>query len=135
MASTDQPSPSTSPPFSILLNEGILRVVFSKPPDIEQFCKALDTVVARGDNRLRLWDFSCGAMWTARELRGIASYARATIKTPESKIAIFAPDDHTFSLFQIHNILREDECSEQRVFREEQDALGWLMQENNSSPK
>ena len=108
---------------------GIVQVRFVRPPQVEDFCRALDEVVELDTNQFRLWDFSCGVNWSSAELEKIAAYAKTTVRVPSSKIAIIAPDDLTYGLFRIHDESRVDEYSEQIVFRTETEALHWLYQQ------
>ena len=108
---------------------GIVQVRFVRSPQVEDFCRALDEVVELDANQFRLWDFSCGVNWSTQQLEKIAAYAKITLRTPASKIAIIAPDDLTYGLFRIHDVFRADEYSEQIVFRTETEALNWLYQQ------
>lgn len=115
--------------YELDVQHGIVRVKFTRSPQVEDFCRALDEVVGLESNQFRLWDFSCGVNWSSRELEEIAAYAKIVVRTPASKIAIIAPDDLTYGLFRVHEVFRADEYSEQTVFRSDGEAVDWLRQQ------
>ena len=121
--------------YSIELRDGIVCVTFPRPPQVEEFYRALDEVIALERNRYRLWDFSCGLDWSTTELELIADYAKANARIPSSKIGVIAPDDLTYGLFRMHDVFREDQFAEQVVFRSRDEAIDWLQQQRlaNSS--
>ena len=116
--------------FSITSLDGIIFVNFLKSPSLEDFLNAIDEVGKCDQNRLRLWDLTCGINFTTAEVKALARYSKSKFTTPFSKAAIVAPDKLTFGLFRVHDIEREDSLVEQIVFRNKIDALTWLKQEN-----
>jgi hypothetical protein len=114
--------------YSIYSLDGIIFVYFFNSPSIEDFFNAIDDVAICDQNRLRLWDLTCGIKLTSAQVKAIARYAKSQFTTPSSKVAIIAPDKLTFGLFRVHDVEREDSLVEQIVFRTERDALTWLNQ-------
>lgn len=116
--------------FSISSLDGIIFINFLKSPSVEDFLNAIDEVTISEQNKLRLWDLSCGIKFTTAEVKVLARYAKSKFTTSFSKVAIVAPDKLTFGLFRVHDIEREDSLVEQIVFRNKRDAVAWLKQVN-----
>ena len=114
--------------FSIYSEDDIIVVDFLKQPSFKGFRNAIDDVALCEQNRLRLWDLTCGIRLTMAEVKALARYAKSKFTTPFSRAAIVAPDDLTFGLFRVHDVEREDPLVEQFVFRKKRDALAWLKQ-------
>lgn len=77
----------------------------------------------------RLWDFRDSAVdFTAAELAEIASVSNRMGWHP-SKIAILVGNDLTFGLSRMYQVFRESEHTAVSVFRDESEALRWLLLE------
>ncbi len=114
--------------YSIYSQDDIIVVDFLTQPSFKGFRNAIDDVALCEQNRLRLWDLTCGIKLTTAEVKALARYAKSKLTTPLSRAAIVAPDDLTFGLFRVHDVEREDLLVEQFVFRNRRDALAWLKQ-------
>lgn len=115
-------------PYILEIVEGISVVRFSKKPTLSEIINAMDEVTAKGVTRRRLWIFQFGADCETSELRIIAHKGLMIWPVP-SKSAIVAPDNLTFGLARMHDVFREYEGLETRVFRGEQEAIIWLNEE------
>lgn len=122
-------------PYSIKAANGIIQVSFSRQPEVEEFRHAIVEVAHHKNNQFRIWDLSCGVTWTPDESAAIARYAKETFSTPASKVAIIAPDNLTFGLFRVHDVFRQDDLTEQIVFRSAGEAYEWINKNKEINPK
>lgn len=115
-------------PYSFEVVDGISVVRFFKEPTLPEILGAMDEVVAKGVTRRRLWIFQFGANFTTSEIKKIAGHGIEMWPMP-SRSAVVAPDDLTFGLARMHEVFREYEGLNTRVFRGEQEAIVWLNEE------
>jgi hypothetical protein len=59
------------------------------------------------------------------EIEKIAEYAKNILPVP-SKGAIIVNDDFSFGLMRVHDVHREQEQHETRVYKSKRDAIKWL---------
>ena len=88
--------------------------------------------LAKGGDYLvenRLWDFRESQVdFTRDELDKIALYSRQLGQRP-SKIALLVSDDFTFGISRMYQVIREADNAYISVFRDESEALRWLLAE------
>jgi hypothetical protein len=65
--------------FSIYSLDGIVFVNFLRQPSVENFLNAIDDVALCDQNRLRLWDVTCGIKLTSAQVRAIARYEKIKV--------------------------------------------------------
>ncbi|MFC1813927.1 hypothetical protein ACFL03_14680 [Thermodesulfobacteriota bacterium] len=112
--------------YLIESKDGITTVRFSIDPGLDDICNAIDDVAENYLSELRLWDLSNGFSLTDAHLQKLAEYGKSKFLIP-SKAAVVAPQDLAFGVARVHDVYREDEFLEQRVFRTEQEARAWLI--------
>lgn len=116
--------------YYIEIDDRISVIRFSQKPILSEVISAMDDVSVRGEFRLRLWIFQAGVDLRTDEIEKIGQYAKK--KWPEpAKTAVVTPDDLSFGLARMHDVFREQEGVESRVFRTEREALNWLKEEND----
>lgn len=111
--------------YSIVSTDGVTNIRFFKKPGFDDICNAIDDVAENYPSELKLWDMSCGLDFTDIQIEQMAEYAKTKFLLP-SKSAIVAPKDLDFGIARVHDVYREDEFVEQKVFRTEQEARVWL---------
>lgn len=114
--------------YSIEVVDEICVVRFSKKPTRIEVLSAIDDSSAIGKFRKRLWIYQAGADLKADEIREIGEYCIKIWPVP-SKVAVVVPDDLSFGLARMHDVFREQEGVETKVFKTEQEAIGWLKKE------
>lgn len=105
---------------------------FSQKPTLSEILSAMDDVSAMGEFRRRLWIFDTGVNLRYDELEKIGHHGKAIWPVP-SKAAIVTPDDLSFGLARMHDVFREQEGVENRVFRTEREAMVWLKEKNDTT--
>ena len=111
--------------YSIESTAGVTIVRFSKMPEFEDLCDAIDDVTENYPSELRLWDLSSGLNLTNSQIEQLAKYGKSKFRIP-SKVAIVAPTDLAYGLLRMYDVYRQDELAEVMVFRTEQEARVWL---------
>jgi len=118
-------------PYSINVVDGILVVRFSQAPTVSDVISAMDEVIAKCIALPRLWIFQFGIRFSTDELKKLAQYAIRKSQEAPPRTAIVAPDDYSFGLARMHDVFRQQEGLEMRVFRGEQEAIAWLNYEQD----
>jgi hypothetical protein len=111
--------------YRIESKDGITTIRFSTSPGLDDISKAIDDVVEKYPSGLRLWDFSNGFSLTNAELKKLGEYGKSKFATP-SKVAVVAPNDLAYGVARVHDVYRENQLLEQRIFRTEEEARAWL---------
>jgi hypothetical protein len=116
--------------YSIEVVDEICVVRFFQKPTPSEALSAIDDASDIGKFQRRLWIYQEGADLKTDEIQKIAKHCVEIWPLP-SKVAIVASDTLTFGLARMHDVYREQEGVETRVFRTEQEAIGWLENENS----
>lgn len=116
--------------YLIESKDGITTIRFSTSPGLDEICKAIDDVVEKYPSGLRLWDFSNGFNLTDADLKKLGEYGKSKFAIP-SKVAVVAPNDLAYGVARVHDVYRENQFLEQRIFRTEQEARAWLINQKN----
>ena len=116
--------------YSIEVVDEICVVRFSQKPTLSEVLSAIGDASDIGKFQRRLWIYQEGADLKTDEIQKIAKHSVEIWPLP-SKVAIVASDTLTFGLARMHDVYREQEGVETRVFRTEQEAIGWLENENS----
>ena len=111
--------------FKTELIDGITTTTFFRRPDLSEVKAAIDEALTTGDCRLRLWELKEGIDLSYEEIETIAEYAKRYLPVP-SKGTIIVNDDYSFGLMRVHDVHREQEQHETRVYRSKEDAIKWL---------
>lgn len=91
--------------------------------------EVMDAISENGFYRYarRLWDLrECRIELSSDDLRALAEHGRAR-DALESRAAVVASSDLSFGLMRMHEVFRQQEGLSHRVFREEQEAVRWLV--------
>ena len=113
--------------YRIDLIEGIVVIRFNDMPGAKDVIDAIKEVTKLENNKLRLWDIRKGFMLSSDELRNIAFVAKSMNFQP-SRIAVLAQNDVSFGLARMAEVFRQQDNQEYRVFRTEQKAIEWLLE-------
>jgi len=109
---------------TIKLENNISVVRFSNSPSLKDIKDAIDEL-SMAPTQLRLWDLSEGINLSKNEIQEIAEYGKLKFTSP-AKIAILAPSDLAFALSRMHEVYRDQDIIEEKVFRNENKAIEWL---------
>ena len=113
--------------FTVEQAGGITFVRFDGVAGYREAIAAAIEVEGLDNNSLRLWDLSHGVDVSADDVRRLAEHAKNNLSGP-SKVAIFAPEDHLYGIARMHEIFREHPDVSYRVFRQEEEAVSWLLE-------
>lgn len=108
----------------------IARIVLHGSVSVADILDALDAITSDGVFvcKRRLWDLrGCQLNVTAQELQQVAKVGQSR-DVSGSRGALLADDDLNFGLSRLHEIYRQSEFIEVKVFRDELQALTWLME-------
>lgn len=119
--------------YSIKIVYGIAVTRFFKKPDLPEIISAMDDLAARGEYRLRLWVLEDGIDLCNDEIAEMGRHGKQIWSAP-SKTAAAASDDLSFGIMRVHEVYREHDRLETRVFRTEREALTWLKSKSDSKP-
>lgn len=114
--------------FSVSLSEeGVLRAKFYRNPDVAMITALLERIAALGECPLRILDFrGITADFTMPEQDEISTVIRQHPMYVR-RTAFLVDNPLSFARVRQFIAYREDEGIERQVFREEADALQWLM--------
>jgi len=102
-------------------------------PDLQDNKAVLDELAENYPQQLRLWDMRDIVIDQGQlELRDIARHAAETF-TKHSRAAFVADDDLTFGTLRMFEVYSEQQTGDlhSRVFRNIEDAIGWLRAEKD----
>lgn len=127
-------------PYDLTLDQdtGLARISFSVRARYEQVEKALSAVVEDGDfiADRRLWDFrESGLSLTNAELQRIGAIAQAYSSDGRGRTAVLVSRDVDYGQARVFHVYRETPGNPVRVFRDEAEALAWLMEEEGEGEK
>ena len=111
--------------YRIEVRDGITIVRFHAMPGVDDLLRAIDDAFEADETGRRLWVLEKGMDLSSDAMRTVAQYANAKWDTT-SKSAVVAPQDLTFGLARIHEAYRDRARHENRVFRDEAEAVAWL---------
>ena len=123
-------SESTTGNYSVTTENGVTIIRFTKHPTLDNVFAIIDITSEDSMPCKRLWDISNGLNLTSSELQQIAEYGKAKYLKP-SKIAILATNDLAFGLAGMFKVYRGDEISQTRVFRTNDEAIDWLINDSD----
>jgi hypothetical protein len=117
-------------PFTVTLDDtsGILWVVLQGEMHLPEILLALEAATPGGQfsSARRLWDLrECTPLLATEDVRTIAATARRRDR-PGSRIALLAGSDLSFGILRQNQVFREVPGNEVRVFRDVDEAVGWL---------
>lgn len=107
--------------------DGITRIKFLHKPTYDEAKMAIDDIAENFPYDKRLWNISnIHFNFTIGEIMSIAEYGKTKFTKP-NKIALVASDDLAYGEMRQFEVYREQENhSETKVFRGEQEAIEWL---------
>ncbi len=110
--------------------DGITTLRLTRQLTVDEFLQMLDDV-GKGDvTDRRLWDATNFFNFSAEEIRQIA--VKVKDKWPQAeRVAFVASDDLTFGLVRMFEAFRTQEGFLTKVFRNEEQAREWLLEEND----
>ena len=112
--------------YSIEIIDQIIEIRFHRSPKRVDWLSAFEEMAEKDRYGLRLWDISCGVdILSNMEIAWIADLGKKTFGA-YGKAAVVARDDLSFGLARIHDVYREEENFEIRVFRKRHEAFEWL---------
>jgi len=109
---------------SINFENDISVVRFLCQPSLKDLKGAIDEL-SIAPTQLRLWDLSQGINLSENEIQEIAEYGKLKFTSP-ARIAILAPSDLAFALSRMHEVYRDQDIIEERIFRDKNKAIEWL---------
>ena len=113
--------------YIIEIKDTITCIRFQVAPEIDDVYQAIDDLVEHYPTQLRLWDASKrGMKLSANDLKKLSSYGREHFPTP-GWVAIVAPTETAFTSSQLFEAYRNDDETHVKVFRNEADAIDWLL--------
>jgi len=107
----------------------LVRVVCTGTMTSDDFMAAMEALAPDGTftDALRLWDLrACRVDVTLIEMRHGAHVMKER-DAVSTRIALLVERDVTFGLGRAFGVFRESDQAAQRVFREESEALAWLL--------
>ncbi|MBU1219438.1 hypothetical protein KKF34_15945 [Myxococcota bacterium] len=116
--------------YSIQVVENICVVRYHHKPTFSEVLSSINDASNMGEFNRRLWIYEDTADLQSDEIQKVASLCKAKWPVP-SKVAIVTPNDHSFGLARMHDVYREQEGVETRVFRTEIEAIVWLSNDNS----
>ena len=120
-------SKSDAPGYEIDCRERYAIIRFLRVMSYEEFCAMIDDVVERGISARCLWLMGEYLRFSPAEMSSIAEYARG--RNPNaSRFAFVTEDDVSFGMTRLYSAHRDTEGFDQRVFRDEAEAVAWLEQ-------
>ncbi|MBU1534900.1 hypothetical protein KKF84_06245 [Myxococcota bacterium] len=111
--------------YSIEVVDSICVVRYHHKPTLSEVLSSIDDASDIGNFNRRLWIYEESADLQIYEIQRIASLCKEKWPVP-SKVAIVTPNTVTFGLARMHDVYREQEGVETRVFRTENEAIVWL---------
>ena len=116
--------------FDIVEKQGILHICITGEPTPEDLVNILQKIQKNSQytHRLRLWDFQNSTFHLAKEdLEKVAAQA-ATADGVPGKVALLVEEDLSFGVGRMYEAYRSSAATEVEVFREESDAIAWLLE-------
>ena len=116
--------------FDIYEKKGILFISIEGDPTVDDIKQTLNqTRGASGYNHLsRLWDFRRASFdFSAEELEEIASHA-STADIAPARVAMLVNQDLSFGVSRMYEAYRKSPITDVKVFREEDEAIDWLLE-------
>jgi hypothetical protein len=113
--------------YVITREEAITRIDFKRNPDSEEMVALLATLDEMKDTALRMYVMiEAEVLLSTAEVREGADTARSFSNQP-TRVAIVAPGDITYGISRIFKVFRESDSTQLQVFRELDEARGWLL--------
>jgi len=113
--------------FTFERNGDITKIRLHRQLTLDEILNVVDEIAQSDISNRRLWDLTDYFNFESDEIAKIAERGR-THWPSSSRVAYIAADPLSFGLLRMFEVYREQENYETRVFREEQDALKWLME-------
>ena len=114
--------------YSFEHSDGITVTRFARQLEFDDFIAALDEIRQRELMPRRMWDVTGVFDFTAEQIQQIAKYSKRHFPSP-ARVAFLAADDLTFGLLRMFEAYREEDDHITRVFRDEQTARQWLVEQ------
>ena len=120
-------------PYTIKQEEQIIRIKFHYSPDLIETMKIVGQVASEYDGRLRLYDMSEVVFDMSHdEIKQISEFGKQVFTKP-NRIAILAKDNLSYGVMRMFEVYRtQNEFSKTRVFRNNQEAVDWLIEEGKT---
>ena len=110
--------------------EHYLRAVIDGEATLEDLIAVMDAMTEEGSfqSSRRLWDLrNCDLKVSSAKLRDIAEIGKSR-DSGKGKGALLVSRDLGYGLSRIHKVFRESEDHSVEVFRDEKEALCWLLE-------
>lgn len=118
---------ATGPVYKISREDDIVRIDFIQSPVREDMVAAMDELGKMENSALRLYVMvEAEILLSTAEVRDGANLARSYANQPR-KIAVVARGNITYGISRIFKVFRESDETEFAVFRDLEEARGWLL--------
>ena len=109
----------------------IVRIEFLTSPNQEDMLKLMTELGGLADSELRMYIMEKAEMLlSTAEVREGAEVARKIENQPQ-RIAVVAPGEISYGISRIFKVFRESEGTALEVFRDEQSAKAWLLDQDD----
>ncbi len=118
---------ASGPVYTISREGDIVRIEFLQSPEREDMVAVMEELGGMEDSELRLYVMEqAEVLLSTAAVRDGAALARSYANQPR-KIAVVAPGNITYGISRIFKVFRESDQTEFAVFRELDEARGWLL--------
>ncbi len=111
--------------YTITTSDDLTIVRLLRDLNLDEMLELLDVVAARCPGNRRLWDLSKHLKLANEDIRLVAERGKRAWRGP-ARVALLATDDLSFGLLRVFEAFRSSDGYEIRVFRDEEAALAWL---------
>ncbi|MCG6910454.1 MAG: hypothetical protein LJE94_10070 [Deltaproteobacteria bacterium] len=116
--------------YEICEKQGVLVVKIEGDPEVSDITQALDQIRDESGyrNLARLWDFRNATFnFSVSELEEIAAHA-ASADLERTKVAMLVSQDLSFGVSRMYRAYRQNEFTDVNVFKDESEAIKWLLE-------
>ena len=116
--------------FDIFEKEGVLIISIKGDPTVSEIKRVLDQTRDESgySNLSRLWDFRKASFnFSAEELEEIASHA-SSADLDSARVAMLVIKDLSYGVSRMYEAYRKSPLTDVKVFREEAEAIEWLLE-------